>query len=240
MSDPRLPLAGAPREGSADRLPPGHGTEPDRLRVTEIFFSLQGESSHQGLPCAFVRLTGCNLRCTWCDTEYSFKGGQTMTVADVIARLERFPVRRVELTGGEPLLQKAAPVLASRLLALGYTVLCETSGERDIDLMPPGVKRIVDLKAPGSGEVEANRWENLEKLRPGDELKIVLRDRADYDWALAVIRRHGLEARVPLLLAPVHGQLAPRQLAEWMLADGVEARLNLQLHKQLWGEEPGR
>lgn len=221
-------------------LPPGHGEEADRLRISEIFFSLQGESSHQGLPCAMVRLTGCNLRCVWCDTEYSFTGGETLSIDQVLDRVARFPTKRVEITGGEPLLQKGAPVLAERLLQLGYTVLCETSGERDIDLMPPGVCRIMDLKAPGSGEVEANRIDNLEKLRAGDELKLVLADRADFDWALEMIRRHGLEGRVPILLAPVHGALEPRVLADWMLASGVEARLNLQLHKYLWGAERGR
>lgn len=224
----------------AERLPPGHGEAHERLRITEIFFSLQGESSHVGLPCAMVRLTGCNLRCTWCDTEYSFTGGETMSVDAVLARVEAFPTRRVEITGGEPLLQKGATTLAQRLLERGYIVLCETSGERDIDLMPPGVHRIMDLKAPGSGELEANRWDNLDKLRAGDELKIVLADRADYEWARALIRERNLEGRVPLLLAPVQGVLEPRLLAEWMLADGIEARLNLQLHKTLWGTERAR
>jgi 7-carboxy-7-deazaguanine synthase len=215
------------------RRPKGHGEEADRLRITEIFFSIQGESSHAGLPCAMVRLTGCNLRCVWCDTEYSFTGGEMMAIGEVLARVERFPTKRVEITGGEPLLQKGAPVLAKKLLERGYTVLCETSGERDIDLMPPGVKRIMDLKAPMSGEVEANRWDNLEKLREGDELKIVLQDSGDYLWARDVIRSRKLEGRVPILLSPVHGALDPRLLAQWILDDGLEARLNLQLHKLL-------
>lgn len=219
------------------RVPADHGRALDRLRVTEIFFSLQGESTHQGLPCIFVRLTGCNLRCTWCDTTYSFTGGNTMSLEAVLAEIARYPSKRVELTGGEPLLQKAAPVLAQRLLDAGYVVLCETSGERDIDLMPPGVKRIVDLKPPGSGEVAGNRWSNLERLREGDELKFVLADRADFDWAIETIRAHRLEGRVPLLFSPVHGQLDPTTLAAWMLASGVDARMNLQLHKQLWGAE---
>ena len=221
----------------ASRLPPDHGRALDRLRVTEIFYSLQGESTHQGLPCIFVRLTGCNLRCSWCDTTYSFTGGQTMSLDEVLAQVATYPCKRVELTGGEPLLQKAAPRLAERLLAAGYTVLCETSGERDIELLPVGVKRIVDLKPPGSGEVAGNRWSNLAKLRPGDELKFVLVDRADFDWALDVIREHQLDGRVPLLFSPVHGQLEPATLAAWMLASGVDARMNLQLHKQLWGAE---
>jgi 7-carboxy-7-deazaguanine synthase len=221
-----------------DRLPKEHGAKVDRLRITEIFFSLQGESSHTGLPCAMVRLMGCNLRCVWCDTEYSFTGGETMHIDDIIARVEAYPTKRVEITGGEPLLQKGAPVLAARLLERGYTVLCETSGERDIDLMPPGVRRIMDLKAPGSGEVEANNWANLAKLREGDELKIVLADRADYEWARAVLQKH--ELRVPVLFSPVANTLPPRELAEWILADGLEVRLNLQLHKLLWGAEKGR
>lgn len=219
------------------RVPADHGRALDRLRVTEIFFSLQGESTHQGLPCIFVRLTGCNLRCSWCDTTYSFTGGTTMSLDEVMAQVATYPSKRVELTGGEPLLQKAAPRLAQRLLDAGYTVLCETSGERDIDLMPPGVKRIVDLKAPGSGEVAGNLWSNLEKLRAGDEVKIVLADRADFDWAIGVIRARGLEGRVPLLLSPVHGRLDAATLAGWMLESGVDARMNLQLHKQLWGAE---
>lgn len=223
-----------------ERLPANHGAARDRLRITEIFFSLQGESSHFGLPCAMVRLTGCNLRCTWCDTEYSFTGGETMTLDEVITQVQKFPTKRVEITGGEPLLQKAAPILAQKFLDLGYVVLCETSGERDIDLMPPGVRRIMDLKAPGSGEVEANNWSNLDKLRPGDELKIVLRDRADYEWARDVVKKHDLEKKIPLLFAPVQGELEPKQLAEWILADGLEARLNLQLHKLLWGTERAR
>jgi 7-carboxy-7-deazaguanine synthase len=223
----------------AERLPEGHA-RPDRLRISEIFFSIQGESTHQGLPCAMVRLTGCNLRCVWCDTEYSFTGGETMTIDDVLAKVAAFPTKRVEITGGEPLLQKGAPVLAQRLLELGYTVLCETSGERDIDLMPPGVLRVMDLKAPRSGELEANRWDNLQKLRAGDELKIVLADREDFDWALDVIRRHELEGRVPILLSPVWGVLEPRTLAEWILESGVDAKLNLQLHKILWGNARAR
>jgi 7-carboxy-7-deazaguanine synthase len=186
-----------------------------------------------------VRLTGCNLRCVWCDTEYSFTGGETMSLQAIIDRVASFPTKLVEITGGEPLLQKGAPVLAEKLLELGYTVLCETSGERDIDLMPRGVKRIVDLKAPGSGEIDANRWDNLEKLREGDELKIVIRDRADYEWGRDVLSKRLLQG-VPVLLAPVHGELDARQLAEWILLDGLEVRLNLQLHKLLWGDERAR
>ena len=224
-----------PTEKHPERLPIGGTKALDRLRITEIFFSLQGESSHQGLPCIFVRLTGCNLRCSWCDTEYAFVGGETMTLDQIIARVAEYPSKRIELTGGEPLLQKATPVLAQRLLDAGYTVLCETSGERDIGVLPAGVKRIVDLKAPGSGESATNRWENLALLRPGDEIKVVLTDRADFDWALEAIARH--QINVPILLSPVHGKLAPRTLAEWIIVSGIDARLNLQLHKQLWGAD---
>ena len=221
-------------------IPDGHGTSPDRLRITEIFFSLQGESTWSGQPCAFIRLMGCNLRCTWCDTEYSFTGGTTMTLDQVLDQVRKMPTKLAEITGGEPLLQKAAPVLAQRLLQEGYTVLCETSGERDIDLMPAGVHRIMDLKAPGSGELEKNRWDNLKKLREGDELKFVLADRADFEWALSIVREHHLEGQVPLLFSPVHGKLSATELAEWILKSGVQARLNLQLHKLLWDDAQGR
>ncbi len=223
-----------------DRVPKGHGEAPDRLRITEIFFSIQGESSYAGQPCAFVRLMGCNLRCTWCDTEYSFTGGTTMTVPEVLEQVRKMPTRLVEITGGEPLLQKASKTLAQVLLQEGYTVLCETSGERPIDLMPPGVRRIMDLKAPGSGEVERNRFDNLEKLRDGDELKFVLADRVDYDWSVELIRARALEGRLPIHFSPVHDSLSARTLAEWILQDGLQVRLNLQLHKVLWDDEKGR
>lgn len=219
------------------RVPSDHGRAEDRLRVSEIFYSLQGESTHQGLPCIFVRMTGCNLRCTWCDTAYAFKGGTTLSLDEIMTRVAAYPCRRVELTGGEPLLQRGTARLAERLLAAGYDVLCETSGERDIGVLPAGVRRIVDLKAPGSGEVAGNRWENLALLRAGDELKFVLTDRADFDWAVGVIRERGLAGRVPLLVSPVHGQVPPAALAAWMLESGLDLRMNLQLHKQLWGAD---
>ena len=224
----------------AGRVPVGHGADAARLRVTEVFFSIQGESSHMGLPCVMVRLTGCNLRCAWCDTEYSFTGGETVSVDEVVARVEVFGGKRVEITGGEPLLQKGAPVLARRLLDLGYTVLCETSGERDIDLMPPGVRRIMDLKPPGSGEAHRMRWENIAQLRPGDEVKFVITDRADFEWMLDVIRRYDLLSRAHVLVSPAYTQLPPAELAAWVLASGLDLRLNLQMHKTLWGEERGR
>lgn len=211
-----------------------------RLNITEIFFSIQGESSFAGLPCAMIRLTGCNLRCTWCDSEYSFHGGTSMTIDEILEKTATFGARRVEITGGEPLLQKPVGLLAKRLLESGYTVLCETSGERDIDLVPREVHRIVDFKAPKSGESHRNDWGNVDKLTERDEVKFVVADREDFDWMLEIIERHRLRGRVQLLVAPVYGVLEPRTLAEWLLASGLDARLNLQVHKILWGEEPGR
>ena len=182
------------------RLPVAHGAQPNRLRITEIFFSIQGESTHQGRPCIFVRLMGCNLRCSWCDTEYSFTGGETMSVEEVLSQVRKFPCDLVEITGGEPLLQKASKTLAQRLLDEGYTVLCETSGERDIDIMPKGVMRIMDLKAPGSLECDANRWENIDAFR-WRRNKITCD--SDSNWALEVIRKYKLLTRVPVMFSPV-------------------------------------
>lgn len=221
------------------------------LQVTEIFHSIQGESSHAGLPCIFVRLTGCNLRCAWCDSEYSFHGGRRMTVADVRAEVARHPGRRVEITGGEPLLQAPAVVeLAQSLLGDGYTVMLETSGERDLAPVPPAVIKIVDVKCPGSGEAGSFREDNLKLLQPWDELKFVIADRGDYEFARDFITRAGLGGSAPaLLLSPAfHKQargerssaqcaLDPRHLAEWMLADGLPARLSLQIHKFIWAPE---
>ncbi len=187
-----------------------------------------------------VRLTGCNLRCVWCDTSYAFEGGSTRTVDEVVAIVEAFRVPRVEITGGEPLLQKAAPTLARSLLAKGYEVLVETSGERNIDLMPSGVRRVVDIKCPGSGEADRNDWANLDRLRPEDEVKFVVADRADFDWAVGVARRHRLTERVPVHISPVWQVADPSKLADWILASGLDLRLSLQQHKLLWGETPGR
>jgi 7-carboxy-7-deazaguanine synthase len=208
------------------------------MKVTEIFYSLQGESSWAGLPCVFVRTSGCNLRCVWCDTDYAFFGGREMTVVEVISEVERIGrnCRLVQLTGGEPLLQKDIGRLAQQLLDRGYTVLCETSGSLDVGKLPAEVVKIMDIKCPGSGEVDRNRWSNLEKLGPEDEVKFVIRDRTDYDWALAVIEERCLAGR-KLLFAPVWGQLQPRALADWMLRDGVPARLQAQLHKLIWSPD---
>ncbi|HVA64980.1 MAG TPA: radical SAM protein [Terriglobales bacterium] len=218
------------------------------LQVSEIFHSIQGESTRAGAPCIFVRLTGCNLRCRWCDTEYAFYGGRRMAVAEVMAAVATYPCRRVEITGGEPLLQGPAAVeLAEELLRQGYEVMIETSGERDLGALPAAVTKIVDVKCPASGEAGSFRLENLKLLRPWDELKFVLADRADYEFALEFIAAHGLSGISPTLLfspafrkdaagerGSAQCQLDPRTLAEWMLRDGAPARLSLQIHKFIW------
>ncbi len=205
------------------------------MKITEIFLSIQGESTRAGLPCVFVRTTGCHLRCVWCDTDYAFYGGREMSVDEVADEVERIGrgCKLVELTGGEPLLQTDIGELATLLLERGFTVLCETSGSLDLDLLPSGVIKIMDLKCPGSGEVDQNLWSNLEKLTAEDEIKFVIRDRADYDWAMSTIAQRRLASR-KLLFAPVWDELELRQLAEWMLEDNAPARLQTQLHKHIW------
>ena len=210
------------------------------LKISEIFYSLQGETSRTGLPTVFVRLTGCPLRCTWCDTEYSFSGGTVMALDDILAEVARHPTRRVCVTGGEPLAQKNCLPLLAALCDAGCDVSLETSGALDVSGVDVRVSKIVDLKAPGSGEVERNLWSNLQYLTPHDELKLVLADRADYDWAVARIAEHGLAGRCPILMAPVQGCLEPGQLADWILEDGLEVRLQVQLHKLLWGNMRGK
>ena len=210
------------------------------LRVSEIFFSLQGEATRVGLPTVFVRLTGCPLRCTWCDTTYAFTGGQSLTLDEVLERVAAFPTRQVCVTGGEPLAQKSCLDLLTALCDRGYDVSLETSGSLDISPVDARGSRIVDLKAPGSGEVARNRWENLECLGPRDELKIIIASREDYDWARARIADHGLPGRCPILLSPAQGQLEPRELAEWIIADGLPVRFQMQLHKLLWGNMQGK
>jgi len=211
------------------------------MQIDEIFYSIQGEGSRRGRPCAFVRLTGCHLRCRWCDTEYAFTGGRPMTVEQVCRAIATYPTRLACVTGGEPLLQRDVHVLLDELLTRGYTVLLETSGAVDASTVDARVVRILDLKAPGSGEVERNVWSNLEDLRGHDEVKIVIADRADYEWARAQVRRHTLAARcAAVLFSPVHGEQDPAELAGWMLEDGLEATLQLQEHKILWpGVERG-
>ena len=204
------------------------------LVVNEIFRSIQGESSYVGLPCVFVRLTGCNLRCTWCDSEYAFYEGRRMSVDQVLAQVERYGCSLVEITGGEPLLQAEATVLMQALVEKGYQVLLETGGSLPVEQVPEGVIRIVDVKCPGSGEEEQNRWENLEHLRPTDELKFVVKDRLDYEWAARLVRERDLARRCPVLFSPVHGVLDPGELARWVLEEGLLVRVQIQLHKILW------
>jgi len=206
------------------------------MRVFEIFFSLQGEGTRVGLPCVFVRFTGCDLRCVYCDTTYAFQGGRELSRAEVLAEVARFPCKLVLLTGGEPLLQRELPVLARDLLERGYEVTVETHGQRPLEALPPEVVRIVDVKTPGSGEVTTD-FRYLEQLGRRDEVKFVVCSEADWRWSLEVIRRHRLEGRVALLVSPVHGAVEPRDLARWMLESGVDARLNLQLHKYVWGAD---
>lgn len=210
------------------------------LRVTEIFHSLQGETSRVGLPTVFVRLTGCPLRCVWCDTAYAFDGGKSLGLDEVLRRIGEFDCRMVCVTGGEPLAQKQTPALLRKLCEAGYSVSLETSGALDIGAVDPRVSRIVDLKAPDSGETARNRWENLDLLTRNDEVKFVLASRADYDWAVSACSRHRIFDRCPVLYAPVQGRLDPALLAQWLLADRLPARFQLQLHKILWGNVPGR
>ena len=213
------------------------------LRITEIFHSIQGESTWSGVPCTFVRLTGCPLRCSWCDTTYSFHGGERMEVEAIVERVGELGCSVVEITGGEPLAHRNAFLLADRLLDEGFTVLVETSGSEDIAPLDPRVHIIMDLKCPGSGEVERNRWENLDHLTATDEVKFVVKDRTDYEWAREVIRERGLGARVEegtlraLLISPVWGEEGPdlEELAGWILQDHLPVRFQTQLHKHIWG-----
>jgi len=211
-----------------------------RLRITEIFASVQGESSRVGLPTVFVRLTGCPLRCTWCDTAYAFSGGTTRTLEDILAEVASHGLRHVCVTGGEPLAQKACLQLLTALCDAGHAVSLETSGALDIALVDARVARIMDLKAPGSGEAAKNRYENIPLLRAGDEVKIVLADAEDYAWARQMIAEHALERRCEVLLSPVADALDPATLAEWVVRDRLPVRFQLQLHKVLWNDARGR
>ena len=205
------------------------------MRVNEIFYSIQGESTWAGRPCVFIRLTGCNLRCVWCDTEYAFYEGRQMTIAEVVAQARGYGCNLVEVTGGEPLLQKGVHALFAALLEEQHTVMVETSGEQDLSGVDRRIIKIMDLKCPGSGECDRNRWSNLESLTPRDEAKFVLTDRRDYEWARDVIRDRGLAHRVnAILFSPVFGQLEPASLAAWILEDRLPVRMQLQVHKQIW------
>jgi len=207
----------------------------DQIRIHEIYESIQGESTFAGLPCTFVRLSRCNLRCRWCDTPQAFEGGTQLPRAEVLEKALSFGTPLVELTGGEPLLQPGAIPLLQELCDSGRTVLLETSGERDISGVDPRVHRIMDLKAPGSDESHRNRWENIEHLSQRDEIKVVLSDRADYDWAKAVIQAHDLASRVnAVLLSCVWGELDPKDLVQWVLEDRLPVRVQMQMHKLIW------
>lgn len=210
-----------------------------RLRITEIFHSIQGEADAVGWPTVFVRLTGCPLRCTWCDTTYSFHGGQWHSIDEILAEVARHGARHVCVTGGEPLSQKRCLILLRRLCDAGYEVSLETSGALDVAAVDARVRKVMDLKAPDSGEFKRNRWSNLAHLRAHDQVKFVLAGRADYEWARATVEEHRLAQTCQVLFSPVHASLKPRALAEWILADRLPVRMQLQLHKLLWGDEPG-
>jgi 7-carboxy-7-deazaguanine synthase len=211
------------------------------LRITEIFHSIQGESTWAGLPCTFVRITGCPLRCVWCDTEYAFHGGERLSLDEIVARVAALGTQLVEITGGEPLAHRNAFELVRRLLDRGHTVLVETSGAFDVSALDPRAHKIMDLKCPGSGEVERNLWSNLEHLTSRDEIKFVIADRADYEWAADIVRNRGLGERVrsgtlrAILFSPVWDRIEFRELAQWILDDHLPVRFQLQLHKAIWG-----
>jgi 7-carboxy-7-deazaguanine synthase len=207
------------------------------LKVNEIFCSIQGESSHAGIPCVFVRLTGCNLRCAGCDSTFAYEEGTDMDVAQVLERVEKWDLKTVEITGGEPLLQQDVYGLMASLLDKGFRVLLETNGSLDLAAVDDRVIKIIDLKSPGSGMSEHVKWENLEVVQPHDNLKLVLHSRADYEWAKEKVLEHGLTERCPVLFSPAFGILEPGKLAEWICADRLPVRLQLQLHKYIW--KPG-
>lgn len=208
-----------------------------QVRITEVYVSVQGESTHVGKPCGFVRLTGCNLRCTWCDSTFTFTGGTWRSVDDVVAEAHALGVRTIEVTGGEPLVQKAAIPLMAKLLALGHEVLLETSGSRPIDDVPDGVHVILDLKPPDSGEAASNLWSNLDLLDAGDEVKVVIASRGDYEWAREQVVTRRIAERCPVLFSPVWGAVEPKDLVAWILEDHLDVRFQLQLHKVVWPKD---
>jgi len=217
-----------------------HAQIGERLRITEIFYSLQGEGRSVGWPTVFVRLTGCPLRCGYCDTSYAFQGGEWLTLDEISEKVSSWSSQYVTVTGGEPLAQKPCLSLLTRLCDAGYEVSLETSGALDISSVDTRVIRVMDLKTPGSGEMDRNRYENIPCLTERDQVKFVIGDRADYDWSVAQITQHNLAERCEVLFSPVHSQMAPRELADWILADQLAVRFQLQVHKILWGDEPGR
>ena len=212
----------------------------DRLRITEIFYSLQGEARSVGCPTVFIRLTGCPLRCGYCDTSYAFQGGEWYSLDDILQEVARYNTRYVTVTGGEPLAQKPCLDLLTRLCDAGYQVSLETSGALDVSAVDSRVIKVMDIKTPASGEVDKNLDSNLQYLTSQDQVKFVLSDRQDYDWAVALLRQQALADKCEVLFSPVHGQLDARQLADWILADQLPVRFQIQLHKLLWGDEPGR
>ncbi|TNE90758.1 MAG: radical SAM protein [Deltaproteobacteria bacterium] len=209
----------------------------ERLRISEIYASVQGESTHVGKPCVFVRLTGCNLRCSWCDSVFTFTGGEMRRIDDIVADAHAFGIHTIEVTGGEPLVQKNAPELMRRLVDLGHEVLLETSGSVSIAEVPPEVHVIMDLKAPASGEAERNLWSNLDLLQPHHEVKIVVASREDYEWAREVVRTRAVHERCPVMISPAWGLVDLAALAEWIVEDRLPVRMQLQLHKVVWGAE---
>jgi len=211
-----------------------------RLRITEIFYSLQGESSSVGFPTIFIRLTGCPLRCGYCDTAYAFSGGEWMQVADIVQQIKQYHGKYVCVTGGEPLAQRACGELLSSLCDEGYRVSVETSGSMDISQVDSRVHRIMDIKTPGSGEASKNKYENTQYLTAQDEVKFVLCDRGDYDWSKAIIEQYALLEKSQVLFSPVHEGVPPTELADWIIADQLNVRFQFQLHKFLWDDEPGR
>ena len=212
----------------------------ESLRITEIFFSLQGESRTVGMPTVFVRLTGCPLRCGYCDTTYAFQGGEWMAMDEILQAVSHYHAHYVTVTGGEPLAQKGCQTLLQRLCDAGYEVSLETSGALDISQVDTRVIRVMDLKTPGSGEVARNRWENIDCLASQDQVKFVICDRKDYDWAKTIVAKYQLARRCEVLFSPAFDQQDPKELAEWILEDNLPVRFQLQLHKLLWGEEKGR
>lgn len=207
------------------------------LKVNEIFYSIQGESSFAGFPCVFIRLTGCNLRCTYCDTKYAYKEGRNMAVEEIVELVNHYECPLIEITGGEPLLQEETPQLAQNLTENGFRVLVETNGTQNIDLLRGDVIRIVDIKTPGSGESDKTDWQNLNRLDPKDEVKFVLSSRADYNWAKEIIHTHRLNEEVSVFLSPAHEKQSPSELARWILESRLNVRLQLQLHKVLWPDQ---
>jgi 7-carboxy-7-deazaguanine synthase len=211
----------------------------ERLRITEIFHSIQGEADAIGWRTVFVRLTGCPLRCVWCDTEYSFYGGNWRDIDDILAEVASHGANHVCVTGGEPLAQKRCLILLQKLCDAGYEVSLETSGAIDVSTVDPRVRKVMDLKAPDSGESKRNLWSNLDHLLPHDQVKIVIASRADYEWARSVVAEHAIDGRCMVLFSPVHGAVEPRALAEWIIEDKLPVRFQLQLHKLLWHDAPG-